>query len=67
MSPTKFIKIQTKLISTKLITCNPNRYEYTQINSFFAAINTETKYCTCRFFNDKARCKHLLMLMKMFL
>ena len=45
MSPTKFIKIQVKLFSTMPITClidNLNRFEYTQINSFLTAINTET-------------------------
>jgi hypothetical protein len=40
MSPTKFIQ-------AKLITCNLNEYEYTQINSFLAAtINTKIKCCT---------------------
>ena len=27
---------------------------------FFATIYTEIKCCTCRFFNDKALCKHLV-------
>ena len=48
------------LIRAKLIPCGLNRYEYTQIDGFIATINTETKYCTCRFFNDKAICKHLV-------
>jgi hypothetical protein len=38
MFPTKFIKIQAKLI-----TCNFNRYECKQINSFLADINKETR------------------------
>ncbi len=59
MSPTKFIKIHAKLIILVYI------YEHTQINSFLYAINTETKCCTCRFFNDKAISKHLLLPMKM--
>ena len=54
MFSTQFIQIQAKLISIKLITCNLNRYKCTQIRIFLAAINTETKFCTWRFFNDKA-------------
>jgi hypothetical protein len=37
MFPTKFLKIQAKVISTKLIACNLNRYECTQIKNFLAA------------------------------
>jgi hypothetical protein len=65
--PTKFIKIRAKLISTKLINCNLNRSECTQTKIFLAAINTKTKCCTRRFFNDKAMYQHLLLLMKMIL
>ncbi len=65
--PTKFIKIRAKLISTRLITCNLKRYECAQRKNFLAAINTETKCCTWRFFIDKAMYQHILLLMKMIL
>ncbi len=67
MFSTQFIQIQAKLIRTKFITCNLNRYKCTQIRIFLAAINTETKFCTWRFFNDKAMYQHLLLQMKMIL
>ncbi len=57
---TQFLKKQAKAISSKLRPCGFKRYEYTQIDGFLATINTETKCCTCRFFNDKAICKHLV-------
>jgi len=38
-----FLKIQVKAFSTKLITCNLNRYECTQIKIFLAA-NDEAMY-----------------------
>ncbi len=58
------LKYKQSLTVQSLITCNLNRYECIKINSFLAAINTETKFCTCRFFNDKAMCRHLLLLMR---
>jgi len=57
---TQFLKKQTKAISSKLRPIGFKRYEYTQIDGFLATINTETKCWTCRFFNDKAICKHLV-------
>jgi hypothetical protein len=37
-----------------------NRYEYKLIDGNIVNINIETKFCSCRFFNDKAICKHLV-------
>jgi hypothetical protein len=42
----KIYKYQAKLISTKLISCNLNRYECKQKKNFLASINSETKCCT---------------------
>ncbi len=57
---TKFIKDQAKDICKKLISFGLNRYEYKQIDGNIVNINTETKFCSYRFFNDKAICKHLV-------
>ena len=53
-------KKQAKAISSKLIPCGLKRYVCTQKNGFLVTINTETKWCTCLFFNDKAICKLLV-------
>jgi len=57
---TKFIKDQAIVICKKLISFGLNRYEYKQIDGNIVNINTETKFCSCRFFNDKAICKNLV-------
>jgi hypothetical protein len=54
-------KKQAKAISSKLLPCGLKRYVYTQKDGFLATINTETKCCTCLFFNDKAICNHLVV------
>jgi hypothetical protein len=63
----KIYKYQAKLISTKLISCNLNRYECKQKKNFLLLLIQKLNAVLDNFFTDKAMYQHLLLLMKMIL